>query len=79
MNAFKDAFNKAREFNHHLKAKDESKLVMAPVIVEQKEEPAKKDEAKKDEAKKDEVKKDEVKKDEAKKDDTKKDEAKKTA
>ena len=39
MNSFKENFNKAREFNKHLKAGEESKLVMAPVIIEKREEP----------------------------------------
>ncbi len=54
MNSFKENFNKARDFNKYLKAGEESKLVMAPVIVEKKEEP--KPEEKKTEAPKEAAK-----------------------
>ena len=74
MNSFKENFNKAREFNKHLKAGEESKLVMAPVIVEKKEEP--KPEEKKPEEKKPEEKKAEPAPKEAPKE-TKTEEAKK--
>lgn len=66
MNTFKENFNKARDFNRFLKAGDASKLVMAPVIVEKKEEVTeKKEEPKKEEKPKEaapEAKKEEVKK-----------------
>ena len=65
MNSFKENFNKAREFNKHLKAGEESKLVMAPVIVEKKEEP--KPEEKKVEPVKEKEKEKEKKVDETKK------------
>ena len=55
-NEFKEHFNKARQFNIYLKAGDESKLVMAPVIVEEKKEESKKEEEKKEEEKKEEQK-----------------------
>lgn len=48
LNNFKENFNKAREFNKYLKAGETSKLVMAPVIIEKKEEP--KPETKKEES-----------------------------
>ena len=38
LSTFKENFNKAKEFNKYLKLGDKSKLVMAPVIVEKKEE-----------------------------------------
>ena len=81
MNTFKDHFNKARDFNHYLKAGDESKLVMAPVIVDKKEEEQpKKVEAKKEEQpKKVEAKKEELPKPEAKSTPPSKEEPKKTA
>lgn len=62
-NNFKENFNKAREFNKYLKEGDESKLVMAPVIVEEKKET--KAEEKKEEKKEDkkEDKKEEKKED----------------
>ena len=81
LNTFKENFNKAKEFNKHLKAGEESKLVMAPVIIEKREEPkpavteAKKEPAKEatkepaKEAKKEPVKEAEkdIKKEESKK------------
>lgn len=69
LNTFKTNFNKAREFNAFLKKGETSKLVMAPVIVEKKEEtpaPEKKVE-KKPEAKPAEKKEEKPKVEEAKK------------
>ena len=63
LNTFKENFNRAREFNRYLKLGETAKLVMAPVLVEKKEEPA----AKKAEEKKTEEKKPEEKKPEEKK------------
>ena len=51
LNSFKENFNKAREFNRLLK-EDPSKLVMAPILVEKKEEPVPVKEEKKVEAEK---------------------------
>ena len=59
LNIFKENFNKAKEFNVLLKKGEVSKLVMAPVIIEKKEE--KKEEAKKEEVKKEAPKKEDKK------------------
>ena len=67
LNSFKENFNQARDFNKYLKLRDESKLVMAPIIVEKaveekKEEPAKEAEKKPEAAASDKPKVDEAKK-----------------